>query len=96
MILMKTKYLFFCDIGWLPLSSNLGGAMDKIKELKKRFLDWYSGKHVGMSDEGGIYISGHIKRPWLAIVVGYVRREYKWIIASIIALLLLWIAYHRS
>ena len=70
--------------------------MTKFKDIKSRLHDWYLGKLVGSSNENGLFISGHMERPWLAKAVNFVRREYKWVIGVIIALLGLYVAYtHR-
>ena len=67
----------------------------KLKELKERVRDWYRGKYVGMSDQDGIFISGHTVRPWLARVFDFICREYKWLIGVFIALLMAYLAYRH-
>jgi hypothetical protein len=64
-------------------------------KLKERIRNWWTGKRIGMSDENGIFISGHIKRPWLARAFDFICREYKWVIGVLIALLMAFLAYHR-
>jgi hypothetical protein len=60
-----------------------------------RFRNWYLGERVGMSDQNGICISGHMKRPRLAIAFDFVVREYKWVIGVLIALVMAYLAYRR-
>ena len=69
--------------------------MKRIEDIKKRIHNWYLGERVGMSDRNGIFISGHIDRPWLATAFDFVVREYKWVIGVLIALLMAYLAYRR-
>lgn len=63
-------------------------------KLKHRFNNWYGGKLEGADMKNGI--PGHIRRPWLAGVVNAVRREYKWIITTLIAIIALLLVYFRE
>lgn len=61
----------------------------------ERFKDWYLGKHVGMSSRNGVFISGHLERPWLAHVVDWLSDNGKWVVTTLIALAALLVAYFR-
>jgi len=67
----------------------------QFKQFTKRMRDWYRGKRVGMSDADGVYVSGHIDRPWLAKFVDFICLEYKWITGILIALLMAYLAFRR-
>ena len=64
-----------------------------IEDIKKRVHNWYLGKHIGASSGGGLAVSGHIKRPWLAKIYDLCCKEFKWIITTLIALAFLLIAF---
>jgi hypothetical protein len=72
------------------------GVMSKLKSIESRIHNWWLGKWVGLSDKDGIFISGHLERPWLAKAFDYIRREYKWLIGVLLVLLGLYIAYIRQ
>ena len=69
--------------------------MKFIKNIKNRIHKWYLGKHSGFSIDGGLAKPGYIKRPWLAIIFNFVKREYKWVIGVLIALLMAYLVYRR-
>ncbi len=69
--------------------------MKRIEDIKKRIHIWYLGEHTGASIGGGLATSGHINRPWLAIIFDFVVREYKWVIGVLIAFLMTYLAYRR-
>lgn len=64
-----------------------------VENIKNRVRNWWLGKLVGASSISPIGVSGHIKRPWLAKLYYSYRKEIKWIITTIIALIALLIAF---
>ena len=69
--------------------------MEIQKKLKLRIRNWYLGDIVGSIDNGGLFATGHIKRPFIAKAFDFICREYKWFIGLLIALLMAYLAYRR-
>jgi len=65
------------------------------KKIKVRVRNWYLGEFVKGWTSGGVAYPGGIRRPWVAVKFDWCRKEYKWIITTLIAIAGLLIAYFR-
>ena len=61
-----------------------------MKILRKIKL-WYQGKHIDNDPDSEVLLIGFYDRHWTAViarsVLGFVKREYKWLIGTLLLIL---------
>ena len=67
--------------------------MRKLKALKERIHKWYLGEFVEGFSVNNLVYPGGIRRPRIVGLINFVRREYKWIIGLIIAMLMIYLTW---